>query len=372
MLLLQLSMLALPMYAQIVDHNDLDEDFAMLTMKPLSHGGDIVDLSVTENDGDNTLFIDRDASDQKITQMGDVKLTMKQASSDPVCQYVASVSDKQGRTIEIEGTGHKLVVQIVRGKHRQVMYRNSVFEAEETLGLMGQFFVEAENNQEEDEEQTTGLVHVGSDLSHGGRSWLLENHDLEKTQAMFQKQVSAMLADEHSNLVPLASAAMLKTGIDVNSFFCSRPFHTFASIVGKTKLRKKDLSFIEAWERSVIKLNAIGKANSSAQLDAGGWDGVSGRAWDSDHARRPYSDCGSDSLGQCGLPGQCWETASGCPGCGCMRGCEYHDHYCTCSDQGMSHHVCYRMSFGGWEHCEPCVGPGARERDNTRRRRFYN
>lgn len=371
-------MLAWPVYAQIVskenvvDHNDLDEDFAMLTMKPLSHGGDIVDLAVTQNDGDHTLFIERDASDHRVTQMGDVKLSVKQSSSDPICQYVASVSDKQGRTIEIEGTAHKLVVQIVKGKHRQVLYRNSVFDAEETLGLMGQFFVEAENNQdEEDEEQTTGLVHVGSDMSHGGRTWLLESHDLERTQSMFQKQVNAMLADEHSNLVPLASAAMLKTGIDVNSFFCSRPFHTFASIVGKTKLRKKDLSFIEAWERSVINLNATRKTNSSA-VDAGGWDGVSGHRWDSNHPRRPYSDCGSDYLGQCGLPGECWETASGCPGCGCMRGCEYHDHYCTCTPQQMSHHVCFRMSFGGWEHCGECVGPGARERDSTRRRRFYD
>lgn len=299
--------------------------------------------------------------------LGAVQVDITRQDLEPNCAISAVAWDAE-HEIQVEATDHKLVVAVVHNhtltnhSEYKIFFRNSVGDGEETLAVQGEFFVEAEFDEDLYEEgqpsAATGLVHVGTELSHGGAEWLRQRGS-EGTEEKFSAQVQSMLEDHVSNTVVLASLALQEAGLDSMSYPCARPLHLFALQLAK---------FAELSSHTTSTLISF-RANASATGLAPEWDGTVGQDWDASEPRRPYKGCGSEHLGQCGLPGQCWETASGCHGCGCMRGCEYHDHYCTCV--GMNHHVCWRMSFGGWEECGPCVGPNSRAEDHTRRRRFW-
>lgn len=285
----------------------------------------------------------------------DVDLTVLQESKDPNCTLRAEARMGAAWSIGIFITEHEMRVDKIRGDYVAVFFHDAVGEGQEIITVGDEEFIEAENNEDK-AETSVGLVNVGAELNHNGTEWLKHRSMSVNTADLFRKQIKTMLNDPAANLVFLSSLALIQAGFHAKIYPCTRPFHLYALQLAKfSPMVEKDTA---ASLISSISLSEAGRTNTSFL------------PWNPLEPRLPYQDCDSDYMGQCGLPGQCWELASGCDGCGCMRGCEYHDHYCTCVS--MFHHVCWRMSFGGWESCGPCVGPERRMDDNTRRRRFWD
>jgi len=290
---------------------------------------------------------------------GDVNVTVMGATKlDPCTVHAEAHTGPGSPKMVININRHKLHIEKVTGGKESTFYRDSVQEGEEIITVEDAFFVEAEHNHDA-EEKPIGLVHVGAELNHGGAEWLKNRSKSVDTDAVFKTHISTLLKDPAVNTVILSSLALMKAGFDAKKYFCTRPFHMFAMQIAKAEA----VAIHPMTHTALISFFAVDGTNTSVLHTP------SYQAFNASQPRRPYKDCESNYLGQCGLPGQCWEKASGCEGCGCMRGCEYHDHWCSCGS--MLHHVCWRMSFGGWEQCGKCVGPTERMNDNTRRRRFW-